>query len=423
MAKGLLLGAGFSYDSGMPLAVEFSDTLFSYFDLQRMTNLIDDIRDRRPYGNDIPLCNKTLDKILETVEAFYQSDKSNYEKLFADIENLPLGNANSQHTVQYYLSVLRSIINELFLIYQLETYSYYLLNKDKYKWLLSEFADDELWVLTLNHDILIEMLCIDYCIPLREGYTDTVKIPTSNCDMQTGIEFGKVSATEKDINNLHYFNASKGINILKIHGGLNEYFQGDEKSGRKRLLFDSDKFKSSREYLSKIERFLHTPHYYMNGKAVHIGSEICFSDMDGKMQFMQPSILTGSKKYHQTLSSYPKEEKMALLSSALEKVDELYIIGYSFGDKHINNRIVHAMHLNDKMKVVIVGPSGKKQELFEPFDYAYRVQYCATSFSVWADYEKTGQWDSAFSTHMEKMTTSLRIPLIKTIKESIMRDA
>ena len=114
MAKGLLLGAGFSYDSGMPLAVEFSDTLFSYFDLQRMTNLIDDIRDRRPYGNDIPLCNKTLDKILETVEAFYQSDKSNYEKLFADIENLPLGNANSQHTVHYYLSVLRSIINELF---------------------------------------------------------------------------------------------------------------------------------------------------------------------------------------------------------------------------------------------------------------------------------------------------------------------
>jgi hypothetical protein len=204
---------------------------------------------------------------------------------------------------------------------------------------------------------------------------------------------------------------------------LNEYFQGDEKSGRNRLLLNPDKFKSSREYLSKIERFLHTPHYYMNEKPVHIGSELCFSDMDGKMQFMQPSILTGSKKYHQTLSSYPKEEKMALLSSALEKVDELYIIGYSFGDKHINNRIVHAMHLNDKMKVVIVGPSGKKQEMFEPFDYAFRVQYCATSFSVWADYEKTGQWDSAFSTHMEKMTTSLRIPLIKTIKESIMRDA
>lgn len=286
MAKGLLLGAGFSYDSGMPLTFEFSDTLFSYFDLQRMTKLINDIRDRRPYGNDIPLCNNTLDKILETVKVFYQSDKSNYEKLFADIESLPLGNSNSQNTVHYYLSVLRSIINELFLIYQLETYPYYLLNKDKYKWLLDEFTDDELWVLTLNHDILIEMLCVDYSIPLREGYKDTVQIPTSNCDMQACIEFGKVSAMERDINNLHYFNTSKGINILKIHGGLNEFFQGDEKSGRNRLLFNPCSFKNSREYLSKIEQFLHTPHYYMNGKDVHCGGEICFSDMDGKMQLM-----------------------------------------------------------------------------------------------------------------------------------------
>lgn len=421
MAKGLLLGAGFSYDSGMPLANEFSDALFDCFDLEKMTKLIDDVRDRRPYGNDIPLCNKTLDKILETVETFYQSDKSNYEKLFADIENLPLGNANSQHTVHYYLSVLRSIINELFLIYQLETYPYYLLNKDKYKWLLDEFSDDELWVLTLNHDILIEMLCVDYSIPLREGYIDTVQIPISNCDMQTGIKFGKVSATEKDINNLHYFNTAKGINILKIHGGLNEYFQGDEKSGRNRLLFNPGSFKNSREYLSEIERFLHTPHYYMNGKAVRLGSEICFSDMDGKMQFMQPSILTGSKKYHETLSSYPKEEKMALLSTALEKIDELYIIGYSFGDKHINNRIVHAMHLNDKMKVVVVDPSGKKQEIFEPFDYAFRVQYYSTSFSIWAEYKKTGQWNSEFCSRLDVMTEGIRKPIIKAIKDSIIK--
>ena len=171
--------------------------------------------------------------------------------------------------------------------------------------------------------------------------------------------------------------------MLKLHGGMNEYFQGDERSGKSRMLFNTTNFKNSREYLSKIEHFLHSPHYYLNGKAVQLGSEICFSDMDGKMQFMQPSILTGSKKYHENLSSYPKEEKMVLLSTALEKIDELYIIGYSFRDKHINNRIVHAMHLNDKMKVVIVDPYGKKQEMFEPFGYDFRVKYCTTSFLIW----------------------------------------
>ena len=133
MAKGLLLGAGFSYDLGMPLVSEFSDTLFSYFNLEKMTNLINDMRGRRPYGDDKPLSEETINKILEIVNAFYQSDKSNYERLFADIENMPTIDSDAQQTVHYYLSVMRSIINELFLMYQLETYPCYLVNREKYK--------------------------------------------------------------------------------------------------------------------------------------------------------------------------------------------------------------------------------------------------------------------------------------------------
>lgn len=421
MAKGLLLGAGFSYDLGMPLASEFSDTLFSYFNLEKMTNLINDMKDRRPYGNDKPLCEETINKILEIVNSFYQSDKSNYEQLFADIENMPVIDSGAHQTVHYFLSIMRGIVNELFLIYQLETYPCYLINREKYKWLFDGLADDELWVLTLNHDILVEMLCIDYDIPLREGYSNTVKIPTSNRELDRCIAFGKISATEKDINNLQYFNASKGVNLLKIHGGLNEYFQGDDKSGRNRLLFDLNAYKHANEYLSQIERFVHMPHYYINDKAVRLGSEICFSDADGKMQFMQPSILTGSKKYSQTLSPKPREEKIELFSTALERIDELYIIGYSFGDSHINNRIVHAMHLNPQMKVVIVNPTYEEQEIFAPFDYGLRVRYCSMGFSIWADHERTGTWNTEFRNSVETSSSKVRKPILDAIKAGILK--
>lgn len=421
MAKGLLLGAGFSFDLGMPLASEFSDTLFSYFDLQKMTDLINNMRDHLPYGNNRPLCSTTLDKVIEIVKCFYRSDNRNYEKLFADIEQLR-GNAVLEQTVHYFLSVLRSIVNELFLIYQVETYPIYLLNKEKYQWILDEFTDDELWVLTLNHDVLVEMLCIDYGIPLREGYSEVMEIPASNRELGKMIAFGCISAMEKRIDSLHYFHSSKGINVLKIHGGLNEFLQGDDKTGRKRMLFSMSDIHSSGEYLSRIEQFIHTPHYYIQEEAIRVGSEICFSDVDGEMQFMQPSILTGSKKYHQTLSAYPREEKMELFSSALERIDELFIIGYSFGDKHINNRIVHAMHLNNQMRVCIVNPVYKQEAIFDPFDYGLRVRYCSAPFPVWADHEQTGKWDSDFRKHMEKMTSELRNPFLSTIKSRILRE-
>lgn len=421
MAKGLLLGAGFSFDLGMPLVSEFSDTLFSFFNDTKMTHIINSMRGHRPYSNDRTLCNTTLNKFIEIYNEFLNSNNKNYEELFKIIEDLSLSSRVAQETRHYFLAKLRNIINELFLIYQRETYLYYLLNRDKYKWLIDEFSKDELWVFTLNHDILIEMLCLDYDIPLHEGYFHTFQVPQSNQNLKDVFEFGRVEATEKNVDNLNYPTNSKGINLLKIHGGLNEYFQGDEKSGRYRLLFPLANCKNSLEYLTKLEQFVHNPHYYINGQKPNIESEICFSDFEGKMQFMRPYILTGSKKYHATLSDHRHEEKIKLFSSGLGKIDELYIIGYSFGDKHINHRLSHAMHLNDNLKVMIVNPIYQKQEIFEPFDYGMRVRYCNTIFPVWADYEKRGNWNSDFRKQIEEMTSTIRKPMINMIKDNLLK--
>ncbi len=420
MAKGLLLGAGFSFDLGMPLASEFSDTLFSFFNAEKMTRIINNLRGHKPYSNNRTLCDTTLSKFIEIYNEFLKSNNTNYEELFRIIEDLPLLSDVAQETRHYFFGKLRNIINELFLIYQKETYPYYLLNKDKYKWLIDEFSKVELWVFTLNHDLLIEMLCLDYNIPLCEGYFHTFQVPQSNSNLNYIFEFGRIDATEKNVDNLNYQINSKVINLLKIHGGLNEYFQGDEKSNRYRLFFPMNNCKSSLEYLIKLDQFIHDPHYYINGQKPNIEGELCFSDFDGTLQFMQPSILTGSKKYHTTLSNHRHEEKIELFSSGLGKIDELYIIGYSFGDKHINHRISHAMHLNDNLKVTVINPIYKKQEIFEPFDYGMRVRYCNTTSPIWADYEKKGMWDSDFHKKIEEVTSTIRKPLMVAIKKNLL---
>ena len=125
MAKGLLLGAGFSFDLGMPLASEFSDTLFSFFNATKMTRIINNMRGHRPYSNDRTLCDTTLSKFIDIYNEFLNSNNKNYEELFKIIEDLPLSSGVAQETRHYFLGKLRTIINELFLIYQKETYPYY----------------------------------------------------------------------------------------------------------------------------------------------------------------------------------------------------------------------------------------------------------------------------------------------------------
>lgn len=419
MAKGLLLGAGFSYNLGMPLAYEFSEVLFHYLDKNKIAWLLENMRGHLPYGDDSPLCEKTLERLLEISKEFLSESNGNYESLFKKLEEESIYESSAQRTRHYFLSKLKSIINELFIIFQQDTYLCYLINYKFYEWILNGFEKEDLWIFSLNHDLLIEMLCIDNKIPLKLGYNEKTQIPNRNENNDKFLEFGVIDATIEDINLLDYYKSQKGINLLKIHGGLNEFFQGDEKSGRKRVFFMPEKYERSRDYLNDIINFWHDTHYSINGRTVPVEGEICVSDNAGELQFFQPTILTGSKKYTKTLKTQKREEKIALFSSGLKNIDELYIVGYGFGDEHINNRIVNAMHLNEKMKLTIIDPSGAKHKILEPFDYDLRVCYANMDFSVWSDYIKTGQWDPEIRKHLDTSTVPLRKRIIESIKNNI----
>ena len=180
MAKGLLLGAGFSYNLGMPLAYEFSEVLFHYLDKNKIAWLLENMRGHLPYGDDSPLCEKTLERLLEISKEFLSESNGNYESLFKKIEEESIYESSAQRTRHYFLSKLKGIINELFIIFQQDTYLCYLINYKFYEWILNGFEKEDLWIFSLNHDLLIEMLCIDNKIPLKLGYNEKIQIPNRN---------------------------------------------------------------------------------------------------------------------------------------------------------------------------------------------------------------------------------------------------
>jgi hypothetical protein len=94
-----------------------------------------------------------------------------------------------------------------------------------------------------------------------------------------------------------------------------------------------------------------------------------------------------------TAKPKPGEEKLTLFDRILGDVDQLTIIGYGFGDKHVNFRISNAMARRDGLTVWIVDPHRNKLPvILEPFDYDSRVRRASCGAALWMDYCKANRW-------------------------------
>src|SRR5690242_9930686 len=129
-----------------------------------------------------------------------------------------------------------------------------------------------------------------------------------------------------------------GVNLVKLHGGLSE-LEYQDKTVLCNLKLDK---RSSCELAADFAAF-NEMGYFLNSERLPDGKDRWISDSVGGLQVASKSMLTGAGKYGHTLKIQAGEEKIALFDKLLKELDELTIIGYGFGDRHINFRLSHAM--------------------------------------------------------------------------------
>ncbi|WP_188047096.1 hypothetical protein [Vibrio vulnificus] len=79
------------------------------------------------------------------------------------------------------------------------------------------------------------------------------------------------------------------------------------------------------------------------------------------------------------------------------------VIGYGFGDKHINNRLSNAMVKNETLKVQIVDAIFKPiPESLEQFDYDGRINRATCGAAHWMDYLENEEWNKEQMEHLKK---------------------
>ncbi len=394
MKTGLLLGAGFSYDFGMPISRELTEIFLNLFNTRNTRSLIIGIANHQPFGVDRPINKTAITEAFDLLMAYKEKKIENYEGLLSEIQALGddyAKNQSDRDSYHYVFGLFYEIIHKILSIYQSESYK--TLYQKNIKWfskLENILSTEETWVFTLNHDIFLECLAIDLGIPVTYGTTGSIEFPVSNLEMGEKIEFSTIDRDSYSIDNSSFLAGKKGINLVKLHGGLTEHSYNNEGT----ICNQNLKNITSKALMSdfhKIQRMA----YYHQGRKVPDGKDRAITNIHGELDLISKAMLTGGKKYSKTANPKKGEEKLILFDKILDQLDELTIIGYGFGDKHINFRIANSMARRDNLSVRIIDPIFRNiPEFLEPFNYDNRIHRASCGAAHWIDYSKSQKWDT-----------------------------
>jgi hypothetical protein len=396
MKKGLLLGAGFSFDLGMPLTSELTDDFLRLFNRRNEKLTVAALSRHKPYSTDRPINEKAIAAGINLILEYKEKCCCNYESAIGAIQKMDrIANTtqSDRDSYNFIFEKLYDIIHHILVLYQNAAYRIiYEVNKKWFSDFDSLLGDGETWVFSLNHDLYVECLAADLSIPVSYGDTGKLSFPIDNRNLKNLIEFGTSVRRNLSLESSGYIHGRQGINLIKLHGGISELHYQDRALICNLVLQD----KKSSQLIDEFNRQL-SMGFYVNNQKVPGGRDRWICDQRGELKVISTSMLTGERKYSPTSKFIEGEEKLKLFDDALVAVDELTIIGYGFGDEHVNFRLTNAMVLNKRLKINIVDPDRLNfpnvPDCIKQFNYDGRVVRSLCDTANWMSYTKTKKWN------------------------------
>ena len=351
---------------------------------------------QQPFGDDRPINSKAIEEAFSILLQYKQNKGTNYEEFLKKIQEeaeryTDSRSQSDRDSYHFVFAILYDMIHSLLSLYQ--AIAYEVLYPKNVQWFskLDNILSDqgETWVVSLNHDLFFECLAIDLDIPITYGAMNQRSFPISNLAMHDCIAFSCIDRSAYKADSPGFIRGQRGINLVKLHGSLTEHEYGD----REEILNPSLARKSSRELMEDFHRIQNMAHIYQ-GRLVPSGKERAITGSNGELDLMSKAMLTGGRKFSTVAKTTKGEEKLVLLDHILGQTDQLTIIGYGFGDRHINFRIQNEMARRKEFVVHIVDPQlTKLPDCLSPFDYDSRVTRAQCGAAHWLDYCRTKQWN------------------------------
>jgi hypothetical protein len=105
---------------------------------------------------------------------------------------------------------------------------------------------------------------------------------------------------------------------------------------------------------------------YLLTSAPDIETHSAVMGIEKGRKILLTNIITGYQKTQRTALS-PFRQMLSAFDRDCIEADEIFIIGYSYGDEHINDIIRNARKYNSKCKITLINPSFDDEKIM--FDF------------------------------------------------------
>lgn len=346
--KALFIGAGATYDCGMPLVWELTAEIRRWLTPAKIISFNENWKSQGGGWHA---------DVVSLLVSLLENKNLHYENIIGAIE-VECSRERDQSKRQSYYAALGFVLQAVYGLLmerQVKNTHYALAALEDFS-SIKEMANNNkpLWVFSLNHDCVIEMLALKCGIPLKSGFNEEVSIPmkTANGSVRS-FPFERLSRKSIEENQYSFFGDGEfGINLIKLHGSLDIFGQDDELNYLKISAIENnpESLSCQIQLLNQINQDI----------AIRDGvvctNENIYEDEDGEIQFLRKSLLSGAHKFTKELSQIAPSEFLSLFRGNLNYADELICIGYSFGDKHIDDHMLDWLSFSATRKLTIVNP-------------------------------------------------------------------
>jgi hypothetical protein len=353
---GLFLGAGATYELGMPLVGDVTAQLKASLTTARLRQM--NARWRAQGGGH-------ADEVIERVGELFERHDGHYESILGNLETEYI-RRGGHGVAQDYYGMYGWLMDAVCHILALRHFQHerYIMNGLRFYRGIADLAEQNnpLWVFSLNHDVLLECIAAEYSIPVSSGFPDIMRLPRRD---RLGNVLGELEAEAigKDQfakGEMPFFQfGQQGINLLKLHGALDLFVFNDGEY----LLKLKPLGAGARGVIAALRAANDELVAYdssMPGGRWNVTNEIAYADLAGEVQLLSRSLLSGVHKFTNQSHQVLPKQMLAHFQSHLNEVSHLICVGYGLGDIHINQSIREWLGRSADRHLEIVGPGCKQ---------------------------------------------------------------
>jgi hypothetical protein len=339
----LFLGAGFSHEFGMPLVKDLTEELKTWLTAEKFIGFNKNWRSERNGYSD-----QVRDRFLSLIQS-----PLHYEAILGALE-VEADRPENVKLRQEYHGLRGWLLDIIYLLLhqRLVLNSSYIKSALKFHRGILHLMESQkpLWIFSLNHDLIVEMLADEYKQELRNGFSSEEVDLCFDTKRTTKARFNIWRMSDpKQAGGTFFPHGSPGTNLLKIHGSL-DIFGFRDLDEYLCIQPVSRTVEGHIEALNKLDKIYDLP------KA---NEEIIVLDSVNEMQFLRKSVLSGAFKFRKGTPSKVPKMTLDLFKSYVNYAEELLVMGYGFGDDHINRIMRDWLEFTSKRKMKIVDPFRK----------------------------------------------------------------